>query len=113
MDKLFKQACKISLSWTINRYLISNAHGRWDGAEKAQRHIELCKFYTAVFLGLDEDDVEVACSDLFQRIHEVTQELTGSMDTEIGFPLNERPDYDELVPKFFERFHELATSCYN
>ncbi|MFA6629046.1 MAG: hypothetical protein WCS55_04685 [Sulfuricurvum sp.] len=87
----------------IGRYLMSNAEGRWDGSEKAQRHIELCEFYLNCF-GIDKIDEYEA----FEAVHEATQELTDNLDTMIGFPLKGRPDYDDLEPKFFEIFHKIA-----
>lgn len=47
-------------------------------------------------------------SGLTDRLHEESQELTGALDTEIGFPLDQTPDYADLNPKFFERFHTIA-----
>ncbi|MDO9099682.1 MAG: hypothetical protein Q7V53_02910 [Caldisericota bacterium] len=104
-----KTACRIHTEFMINRYLIANTHGRWDGAEKAQRHIELCKFYVAIFTGVMLDDVLLA--DEFERVHEATQALTDNMDEVIGFPLESRPDYDRLAPLFFEHFHALAVEA--
>lgn len=109
MEKLFKQACWLHLSFIINRYLMSCAEGRWDGAEKAQRHDELCKFYVAVVRGLDSEDlVRRHHEDDYQGVHSITQALTDNLDTEIHFPLTGRPDYEQLAPLFFERFHDLA-----
>lgn len=108
-QKLFKQACWLHLRFTIYRYLMTNAEGRWDGAEKALRHIELCTFYVGVVHGVrDTDEVRREHEDDFQFVHTATQALTDNLDTEIGFPLTGRPDYDALAPKFFECFHELA-----
>lgn len=110
--QMFKQACRLHLDHTINRYLMSNAHGRLDGAEKAQRHIQLCTFYVAAVRGVDDLDMVrrglESHEDDFQAVHEATQALTDHLDEVIGFPLDDRPDYDALVPLFFERFHELA-----
>lgn len=104
---MFKQACWIANSFTIHRYLMSNADGRWDGFEKAQCHMTLCKFYVAVFHGLDVDDLEVINDD-YEAIHTATQQLTDNLDEMIGFPLKGRPEYDELAPKFFEIFHQIV-----
>lgn len=110
---LFKQACRLHTSFTIARYLMSNAHGRWDGAEKAQRHSELCSFYVATVRGVDDVDMvrrgfPVCYENDYQAVHDATQALTDHLDEEIGFPLDSRPDYDKLTPLFFERFHSLA-----
>lgn len=109
MEKLFKQACWLHLSFCINRYLMSNAEGRYDGAEKAMCHIDLCTFYVAAFHGINHvDTVRREREDEFQAVHEATQELTGYLDEKIGFPLKGRPDYDTLAPLFFETFHKIA-----
>lgn len=112
-DRMFKQACWLHLSHTIHRYLMSNADGRQDGAEKAMRHIQLCTFYVAAVRGVDDLDrvrsgYPVAYEDDFQAVHSATQELTDHLDEVIGFPLKGRPDYDTLAPLFFQRFHALA-----
>lgn len=107
MDR-FKQACWLSVQFNIARYLMSNADGRWDGAEKAQRHMELCKFYVAAVRGFDDaDEVDVICDD-YIAVHDATSALTDYLDEVIGFPLKGRPDYDTLGPLFFEKWHELA-----
>lgn len=108
-EALFKTACRIRTDFIIARYLMSNAHGRWNGAEKAQRHAELCAFYVACAFDLaDESDVRRDHEDEFQAVHEATQALTSNLDEEIGFPLDSQPDYDALIPLFFERFHAIA-----
>lgn len=103
-----KQACWLSLEFAVNRYLMSNAHGRWDGAEKAMRHIELCTFYVALVRGVSRDEARIEFNDDFKAVHDHTQALTDNLDEAIGFPLESDPDYDALAPKFFERFHSLA-----
>jgi hypothetical protein len=100
---LFTASCRLHTNFMIGRYLMSNADGRWDGAEKAQRHIELCEFYLNCF-GIDKIDEYEA----FEAVHDATQELTDNLDTMIGFPLKGRPNYDELEPKFFDIFHKIA-----
>ena len=105
----FKNACRIHTDFSVARYLMSNADGRQDGAEKAHYHMELCKFYVAAVRGhADPDTVRREYEDDFQAVHEKTQELTSYLDEAIGFPITGRPDYDTLKPLFFERFHELA-----
>ena len=108
---MFKNACQLATHHTVARYLMSNADGRWDGAEKAQRHIELCAFYTCVALGIPDQDLALSTDEgeaLFDAIHDITQEMTDNMDETIGFPVKGRPDYDTLIPAFFEEFHRLA-----
>ncbi|WP_338924788.1 hypothetical protein V0M98_34780 (plasmid) [Pseudomonas silesiensis] len=109
---MFKQACRIHLEHCIVRYLMSNSKGRMDGAEKATRHIELCSFYVAAVRGADPDRVRNKYEADYQAVHTKTQELTDHLDS-IGFPLDCRPDYEELVPLFFERFHALALEALN
>lgn len=113
---LFKNACRIHTDFMIARYLMSNTKGCLDGAEKAQRHIQLCQFYVAAFRGYSDPDrirreftAAFDGEEDFQKVHERTQELTDHLDRVIGFPVNDvRPDYDKFVPLFFEKFHELA-----
>jgi len=106
--RLFKNACRLHTAWTIDRYLMSNAVNRCDPAEKAERHIELCKFYVAAVHGCSPEDAMCDYDEDFDRLHEESQALTSSLNTEIGFPLDQTPDYEALNPKFFERFHEIA-----
>jgi hypothetical protein len=107
---LFKNACWLHLQPTIGRYLLSCSDGRWDGAEKAVRHEELCVFYVAVVRGIPLESVRRnAHTDADRRrVHAKTQALTDYLDEVIGFPLVGAPDFDELEPKFFEVFHAIA-----
>lgn len=109
---LFKNACRLHTYFTINRYLMSCSCDRASGFEKATRHSELCSFYVAAWFGIEDADMARRHhEEAFEAVHDATQVLTDNLDTEIGFPLEDRPDYDELWPKFFERFHELAMDC--
>ena len=111
---MFKNACQLATRFTVARYLMSNADGRWDGAEKAQRHMELCAFYTCLALGIPDQDHARRTDDgdaLFDAIHIATQEMTDNMDETIGFPVKGRPDYDTLIPAFFEAFHRIAVGA--
>jgi hypothetical protein len=110
-EQRFKQACWLSLEFAIHRYLMSNAKGRWDSAEKAHRHIELSTFYVAVVRGVSRDDVRMDFEADFKAVHDQTQALTDNLDEAIGFPLETDPDYDALAPNFFERFHALALAA--
>ena len=111
---LFKNACWHANSMVKHRYLMSCADGRWDGAEKAQRHAELCTFYVAAVRGVaDSAHVRRYHESDYQFVHGATQALTDNLDTEIGFPLTGRPDYDRLAPRFFERFHAIAIRALN
>lgn len=108
----FKHVCWLHTRFMITRYLMSNAEGRWDGAEKALRHTELCQFYVAAVRGHDDPDtVRRQFEDDYQAVHSRTQELTDRMDEAIGFPLVGQPKYDKLDRLFFDRFHELAISA--
>ncbi len=109
MTDYFKNACRLHLQHAIYRYLMVNADGRWDGAEKAQRHREMCQFYAAVHQGHnDPSDIPVDNPE-YLRVHADTQLLlTDRMDDAIGFPLVGRPDYESLTARFFDQFHALA-----
>ena len=108
MTDIFRNACRIHLRHLVHRYLMANTEGRWDGAEKAQRHREMCQFYVAMYQGQsDPEAVPVSDPDCL-RVHSTTQQLTDRLDEAIGFPLAGRPDYDLMAARFFERFHELA-----
>lgn len=109
----FKHACWLFTQHTIVRYLLANTDGRLNGFEKAQRHMELCSFYVAVVRGVEIDLARRRFEDDYQRVHDVTQQLTSYLDTEIGFPLKGCPDYDRLSTAFFDRFHALAMEALN
>ena len=112
-DKRINHLLWMQMERGIMRYLMSNTEGRRDGAEKAHWHIELTHIYMASILFCHKDAThyvrEPDGMELFEDIHDHTQELTSYLDTEIGFPLDDRrPDYKTLIPKFFKRFIELA-----
>jgi hypothetical protein len=107
----FDAACRIYLSPIITRYLLVHQEGRWDGVEKAIRHSELCKFYVAVYRGQMDPEAIQETDALYCEVHDATQSLTDHLDEAIGFPLVGRPDYDRLVPLFFEQFHVLALAA--
>jgi hypothetical protein len=97
------------MQFPIHRYLMSCAHGRWDGAEKATRHIELCSIVVAVEHGcINLDEARLEHLDDYRAVHESTQRLTDNMDEVIGFPLESDPDYDVLAPMFFDWFMRYA-----
>lgn len=108
LSPALKHVCWLHTQRTVGRYLLSNADGRWDGAEKAMRHMELCQFYVALVRGVEVDEARMQFEDDYQAVHTKTQELTSHLDTAIGFPIKGRPDYPELEPKFFSMFHALA-----
>lgn len=108
LEQQFKHAMWLHLSFAINRYLMSNAEGRLNGAEKATRHLEMSAFYVAVVKGVEEQVASMRFHAECTAVHDHTQALTDYLDEEIGFPLTGRPDYDTLAPLFFEKFHALA-----
>lgn len=106
----FRRACWIGLEFHIIRYLMANTAGRLDGAEKSERHREICRFYIAIGSG-DHPDVAIRNNmDAHKTLHRLTQDiLTDRMDEVIGFPLEStHPDYDMLSEKFFGVFHDAA-----
>jgi hypothetical protein len=107
-EVMLEQACRVHTNFAVNRYLMSCADGREDGAEKALRHQELCTFYVAVVYGCTQNEARLEHEDAYTAVHTETQRLTDYMDEVIGFPLQGRPDYDSLAPEFFKRFHTLA-----
>lgn len=109
----FKHFCWLNTQFMITRYLMSNADGRLNAAEKAAKHMELCIFYVAAIRGIDTDAVRRCYPRDYQAVHEKTQELTSCLDTAIGFPITGRPDYERLEPEFFDRFHDLALKSLN
>lgn len=112
MSSDFENACRIHLLPLIHRYLMANAEGRWNGAEKAQRHREMCQFYAAVRRGQPDPEAVPTDDPNYRRIHSKTQQLTDRLDEAIGFPLSGTPDYDFLAPRFFDLFHELAVQTW-
>ena len=65
--ELFKNVCRIHTAWIIDRYLMSNAVNRCDPAEKAERHIDLCRFYVAAVRGCSPEDAMSDYEDDFDR----------------------------------------------
>ena len=106
IDDKLKHALWLLMEHDIHRYLMSNAHGRWDGAEKAQKHTSMCNILVSVYTQQPLD--EVSHTELWDIVHTTSQVLTDNLDTEIGFPLESRPDYNVLAPLFFERFIALG-----
>ena len=109
-NTLLKNACRAGVGRSCAHYILANQH--CDGALKAHKHDELCRFYVSVVLGCDPDDARQrrrgGSEIIYQRIHDHTSNLTSYMDTEIGFKIGERNDLDVLEPAFFEKFHALA-----
>lgn len=112
-EALFKQACWLHTRFIIARYLMSISHGRWSGAEKAQRHMELCNFYVAAVHGIaDADQAFDLREEEYHAVHAATQELTDRLDETIDFPVDDpHPDYDLYEQRFFEAFHRIALAA--
>jgi len=118
IEKRFKRK-NLHLLWMlmefpIIRYLLSNTRGRLNGMEKAEQHINLCAIFIASYKQCSIDKART--DEDWIKIHEATQKLTGYLDTEIGFPVNEESceiDYDKLAKKFFKRFIALAENCFS
>lgn len=96
----------MAMDFPIVRYLLANTHGRANGAEKAERHIELtCIYLASKMLCPSVEKVKSLHWDLMMKIHNATQVLTNNLDREIGFPIYDTPDdYDALALKFFDKF---------
>ena len=110
LQKRVDNACRIMLFPIIYRYLLSHSDGRWDGSEKAQRHREMIQFYLAMQAGIsDPEEIDVTDAG-YKRLHDATRVVTDHLDEVIGFPLMGKPDYDRLVPLFFEAFHRIVCS---
>lgn len=101
----------ILLEHPINRYLMSVI--RLDGMEKSSVHIYMCRIMIAYYLEVELNKVSVI-HPLFDELHEGTRELTDYLDETIGLPLDgSRPDYDKLVPLFFDKFINLSMKVLN
>jgi hypothetical protein len=96
----------------IFRYLLSNTRGRLNGSEKAEQHLNLSAIFVAAKKMCSIDKAK--SYDECMIVHDATQKLTGYLDTEIGFPIDEDDDidYDKLSRKFFDKFIALADEAY-
>jgi len=95
------------MEFDANRYLIANTAGRQDGAEKAQRHMNLCHTYLKVMHGLEYKH------SLMMFIHDYSQSLTSYLDEKIGFPVYDKhPDYSTLSRLFVAKFVEVCGAAY-
>ncbi len=114
-----KNLLKMMVRFESLRYLMSNADGRWDGAEKATRHINLSDAFVAWWFGLpsvshggrfnvNSGKYKDSFNSISTTVRNATRPLTDHLDEVIGFPLEGRPNYDDLMPKFFDHFYDLA-----
>ena len=111
LEKQNRHLLWLLMEHSIVRYLLSNTHGRLNGHEKAEQHIQLSAIFLAYKKICSIDKART--DDDWIKIHNATRELTDHLDREIGFPIYERPDdYDELARKFFDRFIELAEKAF-
>lgn len=110
-EEIFKNSARIQLDSLILQYLRACVEG--DGS-KADIHIAICEFYTAAALGFSQETDVASRGDrplnLFWRIHDESQELTGNLDEKIGLPLERKSqvNYNRFISKFFNNFHEIA-----
>ena len=111
-----KWAVKALIHFDVIRYLLANTHGRLDGGERAERHINISKWLCKFILckGTEHYDPSEVL-DSWKDVHDfLAVILTDKMDVAIGFPVFERPDdYDELADKFikviFDHMDEIET----
>lgn len=89
------------------RYMMCNAKGREDGAEKADVHLRistaLCNFILCEGTPRDEDTYNV--NECVHPVHDYLADiLTDRMDEVIGFPWQRSlhaEEFDEYAKKFF------------
>ena len=109
MDRTMKHAFWLLSQFDIHRYLMANTAGRLSGAEKAERHRDICSKFIALAKRIEVDDVLKHHHELHRKIHDHSQALTNHLDREIGFPVGDKfPDYDRLAKRFSRRFVQLA-----
>lgn len=114
LEEQVRVSLRARMDFHIHRYLMSNADGRWNGAEKAERHVILTQIFIQTRLGIEDyEDVNLGIHEEFEIVHRGTQPLTSHLDEVIGFELEGRPSYETLVPKFFDKFIELADKSLN
>jgi len=99
----------MAMEFAIGRYLLSNIHSRANGAEKAERHIEISSIFIASKLLCSIDDAKYKHWDSMMKIHDATIKLTDNLD-KIGFDIyDDCPEnLSDLELKFFDRFLDLA-----
>ena len=88
------------MNFDINRYLMANSCQRFDGSEKADRHIIISKLLVE-YITTNEDSVHICWKPVHDYLADI---LTDRMDEVIGFPIDKPlygDDYDLLAEKFF------------
>lgn len=98
------------MDFVIARYLLANIRSRASGVEKAERHLELSSIFVASKLICSIDTAKYDNYDEVMKIHDATQKLTGHLDKEIGFDINDDcpENLSDLEFKFFNRFLDIA-----
>lgn len=118
-EQRLETALRTAMDHHIYRYLMANTHGRCSGYDKATHHVQLSYIYVANRAGFVDPEraPRLETTDLtmvYTIIHDASQALTDYMDEVIGFPIDDpRPDYDALVPKFFDEFIRLADEAWD
>jgi len=111
-ERHLRRALRNATSFLVARYLMANSKDRKDGFEKAERHRDLCLIFVSALCDIPIGDVRRERHEhKYDAVHTGTQQLTGYLDREIGFPLDGHPDYDVMEPLFFDRFYELAVKA--
>lgn len=100
-----KRAMAEVIGFAAARYLMANTAGRENGAEKAQRHLEMSKAFVRVWTGSDVRNYEMV-----REVHDRTAEvLTNRLDEAICFDRQRGMTEKDLVA-FTERFFEVAAA---
>lgn len=101
--EILKRAMREVIGFAAARYLISNMAGRENGAEKAQRHLEMSKAFVTVWMG-----DAILHYRLVQEVHDRTaSELTNHLPEAIGFDRGSAYN-EETLQKFIDRFFAIA-----
>lgn len=111
ISKLFLFSSWIVVEKYCQRYLRACHYPSLNGCLKATMHIELCNYYVSSWLCSDysRGSANDFAEELWEKIHDETQALTGSLDERIGFPYkDESINPDAYARAFFEEFHKIA-----
>jgi len=83
------------------------ASERWNGTEKAERHLELSTKYVASKMLISEDAVKSDHWDTMILIHDATCQLSATLE-KLGMKREEWYDIDKVSEKFFNQFLLIA-----
>lgn len=101
--EILQRAMREVIGFPAARYLIANMAGRENGAEKAQRHLEMSKAFVTVWMGESTRHYR-----LVQEVHDRTAaELTDHLPEAIGFDRASAYS-DETLQTFIDRFFAIA-----